>query len=139
MFKSFDATFLGSTVLVVAALGLAWAAITGTELPVLGSGAALLIAVGIVGLAACAVGGVGQVTSFDLTDPKMLIGTVLGIAALAIVVAGLVGWAAPFQPLVQLVPGQAANASAVQLSALALAIVIAAKWLIGLGFGVVAR
>ena len=139
MVKPFDASFLGGSVLMLIALGLAWAAVSRTELPLLGAGAGLLIAVGIVGLASCAVGGIGAVTEFDLTQPRILIGTVLGILALLILVAGLLGWTAPFQPLVQLVPGEAASVSAVQLASLALAIVIAAKWLIALAASLVAR
>jgi len=130
MVKLLDTSFIGGTVLALVAIGLAWAAVTRTELPVLGSGAGLLLAVGAVGLAACAVGGVGTVTEFDISQPRILIGTALGIVALAIVVAGLLGWTAPFQPLVQLVPGEAASVSAVQLASLALAGLIAAKWVI---------
>jgi len=135
--KVFDASFVGGTVLMLIALGLAWAVVSRTELPVLGAGAGVLLAVGIVGMASCAVGGIGTVTEFDLTQPRILIGTVLGILALLIVVAGLLGWTAPFQPLVQLVPGEAATVSAAQLAALALAILIAAKWLIGFSLDLV--
>ncbi len=136
MLKPFDASFFGGTALMLISLGLAWAAVTRTELPVLGSGAGVLLAVGIVGMAACAVGGIGTVSEFDLTQPHILIGTVLGILALLIVVAGLAGWTAPFQALVQLVPGEAASVSAAQLAALALALVIAVKWLIALALDV---
>ncbi|HEX8026285.1 MAG TPA: hypothetical protein VF484_08770, partial [Candidatus Limnocylindrales bacterium] len=86
----------------------------------------------VVGLAACAMGGIGTVTEFDLTQPHILIGTILGVVAIAIVVAGLLGWTAPFAPLVQLVPGEAATVSAVQLASLALAGLIATKWVISL-------
>lgn len=130
MVKPFDATFLGGTVLAALAVGLAWAAVTRVELPVLGSGGGLLLAIGVVGLASCAVGGIGTITEFDITQPRILIGTVLGVVAIAIVVAGLLGWTAPFQPLVQLVPGEAASVSAVQLASLALAGLIALKWLV---------
>lgn len=133
MGKLFDATFLGGTILAVLAVGLAWAAITRVELPVLGSGAWLLLAIGVVGLASCAVGGIGTVTEFDITQPRILIGTVLGVVAIVIVIAGLLGWTAPFQPLVQLVPGEAASVSAVQLASLALAGLIATKWVIATG------
>jgi len=130
MVKLLDTSFIGGTVLALLAIGFAWAAVTRTEVPVLGSGAGLLLGIGAVGLAACAVGGIGTVTEFDISQPRILIGTVLGIVALAIVVAGLLGWTAPFQPLVQLVPGEAASVSAVQLASLALAGLIAAKWVI---------
>jgi hypothetical protein len=130
MLKLFDASFLGGTGLALLTIGFAWAAVTRTELPVLGSGAGLLLAIGAVGLASCAIGGIGTVTEFDLTQPRILVGTALGILAFAIVVAGLLGWTAPFQPLVQLVPGEAASVSAVQLASLALAGLIAAKWVI---------
>ena len=133
MGKLFDATFLGGTILAVLAVGLAWAAITRVELPVLGSGAWLLLAIGVVGLASCAVGGIGTVTEFDITQPRILIGTVLGVVAIVIVIAGLLGWTAPVQPLVQLVPGEAASVSAVQLASLALAGLIATKWVIATG------
>lgn len=133
MGKLFDATFLGGTILAVLAVGLAWAAVTRVELPVLGSGAWLLLAIGVVGLASCAVGGIGTVTEFDITQPRILIGTVLGVVAIVIVIAGLLGWTAPFQPLVQLVPGEAASVSAVQLASLALAGLIATKWVIATG------
>ena len=133
MGKLFDATFLGGTILAVLAVGLAWAAVTRVELPVLGSGAWLLLAIGVVGLASCAVGGIGTVTEFDITQPRILIGTVLGVVAIVIVIAGLLGWTAPFQPLVQLVPGEAVSVSAVQLASLALAGLIATKWVIATG------
>ena len=139
MLKAFDASFFGGTALMLIALGLAWAAVSRTELPLLGTGAGVLIAVGVVGMASCAVGGIGAVTEFDLTQPHILVGTVLGIVAILIVVAGLLGWTAPFQPLVQLVPGEAATVSAVQLASLALAILIAAKWLIAFGLDVAAQ
>ena len=133
MGKLFDATFLGGTILAVLAVGLAWAAVTRVELPVLGSGAWLLLAIGVVGLASCAVGGSGTVPEFDITQPRILIGTVLGVVAIVIVIAGLLGWTAPFQPLVQLVPGEAASVSAVQLASLARAGLIATKWVIATG------
>lgn len=139
MIKPFDSTFLTSSVLVVVALGLAWAVVARVELPLIGTGIGALLAVGVIGLASCAIGGIGTVASFDLTSPQILVGTVLGVVALLVIVAGLIGWTAPFQPLVQLVPGQAATLSAAQLATFALAIVIAVKWLIALGLAVTAR
>ena len=60
MVKLFDATFMLGTVLVVLAVGIAVAAITREDLPLVGTGVGALIAVAVVGMVACAVAGVSQ-------------------------------------------------------------------------------
>jgi hypothetical protein len=139
MARAFDGSFLVGAGFVLGSLGLAWAALSNPALPIIGSGRGALLAVGLIGLAGCSVGGLPHTPVVDWGHPVVILGSALGIAALAIIVAGLLGWEAVLRPVAQVLPGtMARSASTEQLAIMALAGVIALKWLIGIAWTAVA-
>ncbi len=139
MFRSFDGTFWAGTLLVVLALGIVAATLRSVDLPILGSGRLALLAVGLLGLAACTVVGSGtepgQASQFvDWSHPTSAFGAALGLAAMAILVVGLIGFEPVLRPLAQLVPTAVASGegAAQRLAIVALGAIILAKWVIGI-------
>src|SRR5207248_3142606 len=98
-----------------------------------------LVAVAVIGMAGCAVGGISQAPVLGWTTPTIVLGVVLGSVALAIVGAGIFGWSGLLQPIAGLVPGQAAAATTVRTAIFALAVLIAVKWAIAIGMAATAR
>jgi hypothetical protein len=139
MVRLFDTTFIVGSLLVIAALVLAVLAVTRDEVPLIGTGVGALIAVAVVGMAGCAVGGVTQAPALGWTAPSIVIGVVLGVVALVIVAAGLFGWSGVLQPIAQFVPGQAATATPMRTAIFALGVLIAVKWAIAVGMAATAR
>jgi hypothetical protein len=132
MVGPFDASFLTGVVLVVLALGVAYGAMADPDLPIVGSGRGALLAVAVLGMAGCSVGGLSQAPVLGWSHPYIVVGSVLGVFALVVIASGLLEWDLVLRPVAQLVPGRfAADASAVQLAIVALAGVIVMKALIG--------
>ncbi len=83
------------------ALGLICAAVvaatlTGKTLPLISSPRAALIALLVIGMAACT-GGIGQVgASGRWLSPLAILGSVLGVAILVVIIFALAGWKLPF-------------------------------------------
>jgi hypothetical protein len=139
MVKLFDTTFFAGSVLVIAALVVAALALTRDELPIVGTGVGALLAIAVIGMAGCAVGGISQAPALGWTAPTIVLGIVLGVIALAIVGAGVFGWDALMAPIAQFVPGQAASATTVRTAIFALALLIAVKWAIAIGMAATAK
>jgi hypothetical protein len=139
MIRLGDSTFLLGSLLVLVALAIAVATIMKVDLPVIGAGAGALLAVAIIGMAGCAVGGISQAPTLGWTAPTIVFGTVLGVAALLIIGAGIFGWAPVLEPIGKLVPGQIAPLNAAQTATFALAAVIAVKWIVAVGMALTAR
>lgn len=100
-------------------IGITYAAATGRSLPLIASPRAALIALLIIGMTACAMGGIGQVAaSGKWASPVAMLGYLLGAAILVVFSAGLFGWKLPFV---------ADDKAAV----LAMAVLIGAKFVIG--------
>jgi hypothetical protein len=139
MVGPFDVSFLTGVALVVLALGVAWGAIANPDLPIVGSGRGALLAVAVLGLAGCSVGGLSQAPVLGWSHPYIVLGSILGVVALVVIVSGLFEWDLVLRPVAQLVPGSfAADVSAVQLSIVALAGVIVLKALIGVAYSILA-
>ena len=141
MIKLFDGTFLAGTLLVVLALAIAVLAAAGRDLPWIGSGRGVLIAVAVVGMAGCAIGGISQAPAIGWTHPVILVGIVLGVVALAVIAAGLFGWDGVLQPIAGLVPGPSADGASqtIRTAVIALAGIIAIKWLVAVALATYAR
>jgi hypothetical protein len=139
MVRLFDSTFILGSVLVIGALAIAVAALLKVDLPVIGAGTGALLAVAVIGMAGCAVGGISQAPVLGWTAPMVIVGTVLGIAALLVIGAGVFGWTPVLEPMARFVPSQLAPLSGAQTAILALAALIATKWLIAIGMAVAAR
>jgi hypothetical protein len=139
MVRLFDSTFITGTALVVAALIVAGLAVSRVDLPVLGSGIGALIGVAVLGIAGCAVAGISQAPAVGWTAPTIVFGSLLGVLALIVILAGLLGWTGILAPVAQVLPGQLASATTVQTATLLLAAIIAVKWLVGAGMAVAAR
>lgn len=140
MVKLFDTTFFVGSFLVLAALAVAFLALTRNDLPLVGTGVGALVTVAVIGMAGCAVGGISQAPTLGWTAPTIVLGVVLGVVALAIVGAGIFGWSAILEPIGRFVPGPATTAvTAVRTAIFALGVLIAAKWLVAVGMAATAR
>ena len=79
-------------VLGLLAAGLVFMILTGRDVPIVGNGAGALLALGILGMAMCTLSGIGSVQStLGWTHPLTIIGSILGVAALLVVVLPLLG------------------------------------------------
>jgi hypothetical protein len=137
--RLFDATFMFGTLLVVVALGVAVAAVTRDDLPLIGTGVGALIAVAVIGMAGCAVGGISQAPVVGWTSPTIILGIVLGVAALVVVAAGVFGWTGVLQPVAHLVPGGGSTLTPARTAVLALGALIAVKWLVATAMAAAAQ
>lgn len=139
MVRLFDATFFAGSVLALLALVLAVAALTRDELPVIGVGSGALVAVAVLGMASCAVGGISQATPVGWTNPGIVAGIFVGVIALAIVGAGLAGWTGLTQPVAQLVGGQTSTMTPARAATVLLAGVVLIKWVVAVAMAALAR
>ena len=140
MVRLFDGTFLMGTLVVLATIALAVAALTADSLPIIGTGRGALLAVAIVGMAACAIGGISQGTAAGWTSPGILTGIVFGVVALIVIGAGLFGWDALLQPVVQLVPGRASlELTTAHAAILVLAVIVTLKWVVAIAMATLVR
>ncbi len=79
-------------VLGLLAAGLVFMVLTGRDVPIVGNGAGALLALDIIGIAMCTLSGIGSVQStLGWTHPLTIIGSILGVAALLVVVLPLLG------------------------------------------------
>jgi hypothetical protein len=79
-------------VLGVLAAGLVFMVLTGRDVPIVGNGAGALLALGLIGIAMCTLGGIGTTQStLGWTHPLTVIGSILGVAALLVVALPLFG------------------------------------------------
>jgi hypothetical protein len=126
-------SFVLGTAGVVVTMWLAWVALSSESVPIVGTARGALVAVAVVGMAACAVGGIGQAPIIGWTHPLTIFGIVVGVAALLIVGAGLFGWDAVVRPAAGIVPlGTAVAATSERLAIGLLAALIAVKWIAGI-------
>jgi hypothetical protein len=135
MSKPFDASFFIGTLVVVVAVIVAVAAVTTKSLPLIGSGRGALIAVAVIGMTGCAIAGISQAPILGWTHPVIILGALLGVVALAVIAAGLLGWDALLRPVAGFVPGTAEIAPTTeQVAVAALGALIVLKWAIGVVF-----
>ena len=79
-------------VLGLLAAGLVFLVLTGRNVPIVGSGAGALLALGIIGVVMCSLGGIGPTQSaLGWTHPLTIIGSILGLLALLVVALPLLG------------------------------------------------
>jgi hypothetical protein len=127
------ASFVLGTAGVIVTLWLAWVALSNDSVPVVGTARGALIAIAIIGMAACAVGGIGQAPVIGWTHPITIFGIVFGVLALVVAGAGLFGWDALVRPAAGLLPiGNAVAATTERLAIGVLAALIAVKWIVGI-------
>ena len=74
------------------AAGLVFLVLTGRDVPIVGRGAGALLALGIIGIAMCTLGGIGPTQSaLGWMHPLTIIGSILGMLALLVVALPLFG------------------------------------------------
>lgn len=74
------------------AAGLVLMILMGRDVPIVGNGAGALLTLGIIGMAMCALSGIGSVQStLGWAHPLTILGSILGVLALLIVVLPLLG------------------------------------------------
>jgi hypothetical protein len=130
---SFGASSALSTGLGVVSAYLVYAVLANRSVPFIGSDRAAFFALVVLGMTMCAVGGIGK-TAVPLgwAHPLTLFGIVMGVLALALAAAVLTGRTAFLAPLGAAVGLTAPVVSTEQLAIVALATIMAAKWLVGL-------
>jgi hypothetical protein len=76
----------------VLAAGVVFMVLTGRDVPIVGNGAGALLALGLIGITMCTLGGIGTVQgTLGWTHPLTIIGSILGVAALLVVALPLFG------------------------------------------------
>ena len=86
------ATGIITLVLGLLAAGLVFLILTGRDVPIVGNGTGALLALGIIGIAMCSLGGIGPIQSqLGWTHPLTIIGSILGVLALLVVALPLFG------------------------------------------------
>lgn len=133
MVKGLDGTFLAGGALVVVTLAVAVGAVVSPSLPIIGNGRLALVTVAILGMAACMVGGIGQAPTIGWTNPGVIVGSILGVLALVVIVAGFGVWSSAVQPVgdaVSRLTG-AAQVTTEQSAIAALAGIVVVKWIVG--------
>ncbi len=86
-------------VLGLLAAGLVFLILTGRDVPIVGNGAGALVALGIIGIAMCSLGGIGPTQSaLGWTHPLTIVGSILGVLALLVVALPLLGVRLPMLP-----------------------------------------
>ena len=84
-------------ILGIVAAVIVYATATGQQLPIVSTPRAALIALLVIGLAMCTMGGIGQVgASGKWTSPLAILGILLGVAILVVILAAFTGWKLPF-------------------------------------------
>jgi hypothetical protein len=135
MLKALDGSFWAGGALVVVTLAVAAGAVLSPSFPIIGNGRLALVTVGILGMAACAVAGIGQAPAVGWTNPAVVVGSVLGVLALLVIAAGLGVWPGVVQPvgdaLAKVSGGSALTTEQSSIAALAGIVVI--KWIVGMG------
>jgi hypothetical protein len=123
----------GGTIAVLVASVIAWFAMTEAEIPVFGGARTALVAVALIGVVGCAVGGVGNAPALGWTNPMVLIGTALGILAGVVILSGLIGWEMVLDPIGRVAPIRELVApSAERLAIVGVVAIMVVKWLITL-------
>ena len=76
---------------------IAYANLNNKSLPVINTPRAALIAILVIGMTMCALGGIGQVgASGKWASPLAIAGYILGACLLVVIIGGLAGWKIPF-------------------------------------------
>jgi hypothetical protein len=132
MMKGLDGTFWAGGALVLVTLAVAIGAVVSPSLPIIGSGRLALVAVAVLGMAACMVAGIGQAPTIGWTHPAVIVGSILGVLALVVILAGLGGWSVvqPVGDVVARVTGSA-EVTIEQSAIVALAGIVVVKWVVG--------
>lgn len=126
-------SFVLGTAGVLITLWLAFVALTNDSVPIVGSVRGALIAIVVVGMAACAVAGIGQAPVIGWTHPITIIGIVVGVLALVAAGAGLLGFDGVLSPVSGIVPMGASVAATTERVAIGvIAALIAIKWVVGI-------
>jgi hypothetical protein len=137
---SIEVSFVLGTIGVGVSLWLAFMALTTDSVPIVGSPRGALLAIAVIGMAACAVAGIGQAPTIGWTHPISLFGIVVGVLALAVAGAGLFGWDALVSPAGGIVPmGPNVAATTERLAIGLLAALIALKWVVGIPLALLVR
>lgn len=130
---SFGAGSAVSTGLGLVAAYLVYSSLANRSLPFIGGDRAAFFALVVIGMTMCALGGIGKTPqALGWTHPLTLFGIVMGVLALALagaVFAGRTAFLAPFGAAVGLT---APAVTTEQLAIAALALIMAAKYLVGL-------
>ena len=130
---SFGAGSMISTGLGLVSAYLVYATLANRSLPFIGSDRAAFFALVVIGMTMCALGGIGKTAQpLGWTHPLTLFGIVMGVLALALVAAVVAGRPAFLAPLGAAVGLSAPAVTTEQLAIVALALIMAAKWLVGL-------
>jgi hypothetical protein len=133
---TFTGSALAANILGIVAALMVAASMANIRLPLLASDRAAFIGLVAVGMAMCALGGIGRAQStLGWSNPVTIVGIVIGALALGLVATVLAGRADFLAPVASLVGGTTTWQSSTDRAAtLVLAALIALKWALGLAF-----
>jgi menaquinone-dependent protoporphyrinogen oxidase len=117
-----------ATLVGIPAAAIVLAAANGTSAPIVGDGAAALVAVWILGSMMCALGISAMRERFG-TGRANIVGMPLGLLATALILSGLFGWSLLLQPIVDALGGPG-SASLVRAAIVGVGAVMVVKWAI---------
>jgi hypothetical protein len=117
-----------ATIVGIPAAAIVLAAANGASAPLVGDGAAALVALWILGSAMCALGISAMRERFGVGRANV-VGMPLGLLATALVLSGLFGWPLLLGPIVDALGGPA-SASLVRAAIVGVGAVMVAKWTI---------
>ena len=117
-----------ATLVGVPAAAIVLAAMNGARAPLVGDGAAALVALWILGSAMCALGISAMRERFGYARANVA-GMPLGLLATALVLSGLFGWTPLLQPIVDALGGPG-SASLARAAIVGVGVVMAVKWTI---------
>jgi hypothetical protein len=117
-----------ATLFGIPAAAIVLAAVNGARAPLVGDGAAALLALWILGSAMCALGISAMRERFGYARAN-IVGMPLGLLATALVLSGLFGWSLLLQPIVDALGGPD-SASLVRAAIVGVGAVMVAKWTI---------
>jgi hypothetical protein len=110
------------------------AVLTNTHLPLIGSDRAAFYALALIGIAVCGLGGIAPTAARrGWVHPIGLVGIALGVVALALIVAVLIGQTAFLNLLGTALYGDAAPVLGDRVAFIALASVMVVKWAVSVG------
>jgi hypothetical protein len=108
--------------------------LTHTPLPLIGNDRVAFYALALVGIAGCGLGGIAPTAARrGWAHPIGIVGIALGVVALALIVAVLIGQTTFLNPLGIALYGDAAPVLGDRVAFIALASVMAVKWVVSVG------
>lgn len=125
----FNAAPIVATILGIPAVAIVLAALSDASLPIVGSGRGALIGLWVLGSVMCAGGIAAMRDRFGLARSNT-VGLPLGLAATALILSAIFGWATLLQPIADALAGSGQGVSLDRAAIVGVGGIMTAKWAI---------